>query len=72
MTLNLETDIIDTDYDPIKRVHTYTVEVRGRRYTASVPDAALATLTGPRGRQAKRERVAQAIRAAMAGEPDAE
>ena len=72
MTLNLETDIIATGHDPIDHTHTFTVEVRGRRYTAKIPDTKLANFTGPRGRQAKRECVAAAIRAAMAGEPDAE
>ena len=70
MTVALETEIVGTRHDPILRVHYYTIERGGRRWTAAVKDSDLDGFSGPRGRQMRREYIARALQTAMTGVPD--
>lgn len=36
MTIHLETEIVGSAYDPIKRVHSYTIERAGKRWTVQI------------------------------------
>lgn len=77
MTINLDTELAETAWDPTTRAHTYTLERQGKRWTVTIPDEELARfgpVVGAHGKtnQARRRLyVATKLAAAMQGEPDA-
>lgn len=74
MTINLETEVVSSSFDPINRVSTYTILRNDKRYTATVKLADLDKL-GPLSaatKVARRTFIANALNAALQGEPDKE
>lgn len=73
MTINLDTEIVATRYDPIARTNFYTIEREGKRWTAGVHDDHF-TPHGPVGDpgalQKRRAHLAKVLTDAMAGPPD--
>lgn len=69
MTINPETEIVATRYDPKTRDCFYTIQRGDRRWTAKVPLADLDKLAG--NKQKRRNHLATVLELAMRGEPDA-
>lgn len=70
MTINLESEIVATQYDPVAQTCIYTVQRGDNRWTVTVP---LHHLDAHKGNKAKRRaHVATVLENAMRGEPDAE
>ena len=69
-TINLDTEIVGTRYDPVNRTNHYTIERGGRRWTASVHTDHLAVHKA--NKEARRRHVANALVEAMRGNPDGE
>ncbi len=76
MTINPETEVVHTSFDPVTRSHSYTVEKHGKRWTVVIPDAELAQFGRIVGAQAgfnkarRRAYLGQRLTDAMQGEPD--
>lgn len=77
MTINPETEVVESSWDKVARVHRYTIERHGKRWTVAIPDAELAQFGPVVGAQAaankarRRAYLATKLTAAMQGEPDA-
>lgn len=74
MTINLETEVVKSSFDPINRISTYTIQRDGKNYTAAVNLADLDKLgpAGPATKAARRTFIANALNAALQGQPDKE
>lgn len=70
MTINLETEIVGTAHDPVTRVHSYTIERGGRRWTVSIADDEFQRL-GPMPQQ-RRNLLGHRLQEAMKGKADGE
>lgn len=71
MTINLDTEIVATRYDPIARANYYTILRNGQRYTATVAQSDLDNLGRlPGSKEKRRTFVANALTMAMSGAPD--
>ena len=77
MTIALEIEIVGSAYDAAKRIHSYTIERGGRRWTVHIPDAELARngpLMGAKAgisQQRRRGYLAARLSQAMQGPNDA-
>ena len=69
MTLNLDTEIVATAYDPATDTCAYTIARNGQRWTVQVPMAQLESHGA--NKQARRAHLANVLTAAMQGLPDA-
>jgi hypothetical protein len=68
MSLNLDTEIVATAYDPATETCTYTIARNGQRWTVRVP---MAQLEGHgANKEARRAHLANLLTAAMQGLPD--
>lgn len=68
MTINLESEIVGTLFDPIAQACVYTIQRGDKRWTVAVP---LHHLDVHRGNKAnRRKHVATVLENAMRGEPD--
>jgi hypothetical protein len=78
MTINLEQEIVGSSYDPVERVHHYTIERNARRWTVKIPDAHLdqhGQIMGASAAQNQANRrlhVARCLENAMRGPADGE
>ena len=76
MTINPETEIVHSSHDPQTRIHSYTIERDGKRWTVAISDdefARFGPLVGAQARknQARRRTYLVAkLTEAMQGEPD--
>jgi hypothetical protein len=70
MTINLDTEIVATHYDPIARRNYYTIERDDRRWTVSLHDDDLAPHGG--NMQARRNHLGNMLATAMLGKADGE
>ena len=67
-TINLDTEIVATSYDPATRMNYYTIERGGRRWTASVHTDHLAVHKA--NKEARRRHVGNVLVEAMRGPSD--
>jgi hypothetical protein len=70
MTLNLDTEVVATAYDPATETCAYTIERGGSRWTARIPVAQFEALGA--NKDARRAYLATMLVAAMQSEPDGE
>ena len=70
MTVNLDTEIASTQYDPVTRMNIYTLERSGRRWTVRVHSDDL-NRHGP-NKLARRNHLANVLSGAMNGPADGE
>ena len=76
MTINPETEIVASSWDPQTRAHSYTIERTGRRWTVVIPDDDLQRFGPVLGasaavnKQNRRRHLAAVLENAMRGEPD--
>lgn len=77
MTINPETDIVATSYDPDARTHSYTIARPDGRWTVTIPDADFRQFGPIMGADAdlnkarRRQHLASRLEQAMSGPPDA-
>ena len=77
MTINLETEVVRSTYDPTFRTHQYVVERDGKRWTVTVADDDFETYGSPIGasaaivQNARRRHLAACLERAMDGPADA-
>lgn len=69
-TINLDTEVVASSYDATAQTYSYTFERAGRRWTVTVPHAALAQ-HGPNV-QARRNHLGNLLTEAMRGPADGE
>lgn len=70
MTINLDTEIIATSHDPVTRMHSYTMERGGRRWTVSVHDDEFSRCGS--NKQARRNLLGNRLQEVMRGKADGE
>lgn len=68
-TINIDTEIVGTRYDPAMRMNYYTIARDGRRWTAAIHTDHLAVHKG--NLEQRRTHLANALMEAMRGPPDA-
>lgn len=68
MTINLDTEIVATAFDPATNTCAYTIARGGRRWTVQVPLAQLDAHGA--SKDARRAHLANVLDAAMQGAPD--
>lgn len=76
MTVHLEGEVVASRFDPITRTCSYTITRDGKRWTVSVPlehldNAAKPHAHAPMAKQARRDHLANVLKNAMNGAPDA-
>lgn len=71
-TINHETEIVATGFDPKTKLCSYTIERDGKRWTVEIPLDHLSKHSGNRSRILRREHVAKALHGAMSGPHDGE
>lgn len=78
MTINLDTEVVNTAYDVRTHVHTYVLARNGKRWTVRVPDQQFARFGPVVGAQAaqnkanRRKYLATMLENAMQGDADAD
>lgn len=70
MTIALESEIVSTKYDPLKRICSYTLRRGGEQWTVNVPRDDLDKHKGPTAKQLRRRHVASALMSALQRAPD--
>lgn len=68
MTINLETEVVASTFDPKTRQCAYTIKRNGKRWTVKLP---IDDFAKQKTKQAKRDHLARALQSAMNGNPDA-
>jgi len=77
MSINPETDIVASSYDGATRIHSYTIERGGKRWTAQIADdefqrfGPVAGASAASNKARRRTYLATKIAAAMQETPDA-
>lgn len=72
-TINLETEIVSTRTDPASRIHSYTIERDGRRWTVDIHEDEFNRLN-PNGatKEQRRNMLGHRLQVAMLGKADGE
>jgi hypothetical protein len=77
MTIHPETEIVASSYDAATRVHSYTIERGGKRWTTTIPDdeferfGPVVGASAATNKARRRNYLAAKLTNAMQGEPDA-
>lgn len=72
MTINLEEEISSSRYDKLARMHSYTIERDGKRWTVNISDDEFAKFGFDKaGKMGRRTLLAQRLTSALQGVPDA-
>ena len=71
MSVNLDSEVVATAFDPATRTCSYTIERDGKRWTVPIPLHQLEQHGNTvSGQQSRRTHLANLLEAAMRGKPD--